>query len=598
MLPHSVVAATNKEEKESFVNESYQFYSGERIEDTRGLNAKEYASIHSVSVDQYGREYGVADVRKTDKKWYTGMMYFLNVGSGNDVKGVYNVTDILAQYGEEGFATDSPYSPGNASHIWGQPQLGYYSSGDEWVMRKHMELFAAADIDFLLLDCSNSVVYNAVTRKLFNIIAEYRAAGWNVPQVAYMLNNSADDVQRVIRDKLTEIKPFYDDEKYADVWFKPQPENKPMLVGSVNARDMVNAGVSGFPANYFYYRPTQWPQFAQNEDSMPWIDFELPQTVYQDAMNVSVAQHVTYRFSDTEGSRGRGWTIEGGNDHENFGKGANFSRQWDTVFENDDSLRFVTITGWNEWSAQKVMSNNSLSTHGAFYMGDTFNDEYSRDIEPCKESKLLDTAYLQTVGYVRKWTRQEAKHYKIPVETHTLNDFGEWQNAAVYEDFTGEAGERKWPRFDGKLTLHNPASRMDLKSLSMCVDDTNLYFRIETVGDIPAREAEDTAWMNLMLKPANAKYTDEYGFSYVVNRDADNILAVNGKGEYKAIGKAKTVVQGNVMLVSVPLSALSLTKENCTVDVKVADSFGYDVMSFYSQGDCMPAGRMAYRFGA
>lgn len=592
----SIACGNNKKHDDSLVNETYRFYNGERVKDTRGLDSKEYATSNSVSVDMYGREYGSSDVRKTDKNRYTGMMYFLNVGSGNDVKGVYNVTEILEQYGDEGFASDSQYSPSNASHIWGQPALGYYSSGDEWVIRKHVEMFAAIGIDFLLLDCSNSVTYEPVAKKLFDIIAEYRAAGWKVPQVAYMLNNSGSDIIKIITDKLAEIKPFYDNAKYADVWFKPQPENKPMLVGSVDAKATVEAGVSGFAPDYFYYRPTQWPQDPQKDDAMPWIDFEFPQTLYEDAMNVSVAQHVTYRFSDTEGARGRGWTSENGNNHEEFGKGANFLRQWETVFAHDESLRFVTITGWNEWAAMKT-NNPTLATHGNFFMGDTFNDEYSRDIEPCKESKLLDTPYLQTVNLVHDYTREEAKHYEIPVGSHALDDFGVWENAAVYEDFTGEAGARKWPRFDGKVTLQSPASRVDFKSLSVCVDDENMYFRIETVNDIPTLESDDTTWMNLMLKPANAKYTDDYGYSYVINRVADEILAVNGKGEYVSVGKAQTAIKGNVMLVKVPLAALSLTKEHCMLDIKVADSFGYDGMSFYSQGDCMPCGRLSYRFG-
>lgn len=103
--------------------------------------------------------------------------------------------------------------------------------------------------------------------------------------------------------------------------------------------------------------------------------------------------------------------------------------------------------------------------------------------------------------------------------------------------------------------------------------------------------------MNLFIKPANYRYTDNYGYSYVVNREENTVLAADKNGEYKSVGQAQTAIQGNIMLIKVPLSALGLTKENCLMEVKVADDFGKNVMNFYSQGDCMPAGRMSYQFG-
>ena len=584
--------------EESFVNEDYQFYGGPRQEDTRSLSAKEYAVNHTVGTDMYGRSFGASDGRKEDKTRYAGIFYFLNTGSGNDVKGIYNVTEIIEKYGEEEFGKDSVNSPGGASHIWGEPALGYYSAGDTFVMRKHMEMFVAADIDFLILDCSNTITYNEVARKLFDIIAEYRSEGWKAPQIVYMLSNSAPDAGLTnLRDVYS---TFYTEDKYDDVWFRPKPENKPMVAISPEARENLESANDPL-AQYFYFRDTQWPvnengTYTYRENGLSWMEYEYPQPLHIDLMNVSVAQHVTVRFSDKNGSRGRGWTNGNGNDHENFGKGANYENQWKTVAANDDRLRFATITGWNEWSAQKIYSAGG-GTHGSYFMCDTFNDEYSRDIEPSLENKLLDTPYMQTISYLRDWTGKEAVHYNIPEGTPSMNDFSEWKNAAVYEDFTVESGVREWPRFDGKVTLRSAAARVDFKSLSICVDETNAYFRIEAVDEIPPREEGDDSWMNLFIKPANYRYTDNYGYSYVVNREENTVLAADKNGEYKSVGQAQTAIQGNVMLIKVPLSALGLTKENCLMEVKVADDFGKNVMNFYSQGDCMPAGRMSYQFG-
>ena len=38
--------------------------------------------------------------------------------------------------------------------------MGYYRSDDPWVVRRHLPLIAAAGVDFLFLDYTNSSVYD------------------------------------------------------------------------------------------------------------------------------------------------------------------------------------------------------------------------------------------------------------------------------------------------------------------------------------------------------------------------------------------------------------------------------------------------------
>ena len=47
------------------------------------------------------------------------------------------------------------YGPLSAYH-WGQPQLGYYLSEDQWVMRKHASMLADAGVDFICFDVTNA----------------------------------------------------------------------------------------------------------------------------------------------------------------------------------------------------------------------------------------------------------------------------------------------------------------------------------------------------------------------------------------------------------------------------------------------------------
>lgn len=62
---------------------------------------------------------------------------------------------------------------------------GYYNSGDEYVIRKHIELLITAGIDFLVFDTTNAVTYDAVYEKIMKIIDEYLKAGWDAPKVAF-----------------------------------------------------------------------------------------------------------------------------------------------------------------------------------------------------------------------------------------------------------------------------------------------------------------------------------------------------------------------------------------------------------------------------
>ena len=54
-----------------------------------------------------------------------------------------------------------------------------------------------------------------------------------------------------------------------------------------------------------------------------------------------------------------------------------------------------------------------------------------------------------------------------------------------------------------------------------------------------------------------------------------------------------------IRTISVPLSALGLTEENCYVQFKVSDNVTKydDIMDYYVSGDCAPIGRLSYTYG-
>ena len=57
--------------------------------------------------------------------------------------------------------------------------------------------------------------------------------------------------------------------------------------------------------------------------------------------------------------------------------GKNYAQQWERAFELDPP--FVFITGWNEWVAGRWEIGPNQ-----YAFVDQFNQEYSRDVEPCR----------------------------------------------------------------------------------------------------------------------------------------------------------------------------------------------------------------------
>lgn len=583
-----------------------------RVEDTREIDDYKNTVNNIVTVDDYGVIAYSADGEKTDKERYVGMFYFLNLGMGSDVNGTYNVTEIINEYGIGKIGEDDPeVSPANVSHHWGQPVWGYYHSGDTWVIRKQVEMLTMAGIDFIVFDTSNAVTYDDNAQKVLDVLLEYYEQGWDVPKVMYHFNGGG--VTEFDEGNLTDIyTKFYEPGKYDELWFKP--EGKPMTIIMQATAERLQSDFATAKqkelAEYFQFRYAQWPiADPYKELGFPWMDFTYPQKVHTDMMSVSVAQHVTVKFSDTNGSHGRGWNyLTNRNEHDAFGQNINFKNQWKTVYENDNKLKYVFVTGWNEWIASKMYQPQNTSDHNGYLFCDTFNDEYSRDLEPSMESSIKDNGYKDLVSYVREYKYEAAKHYIYPEKTIDMNDFGEeqWAGAETYKDFVGECVERYYLAYDRSYYNEDSSNRNDIDTIRVARDSEYLYFRITTLADITAYKDKDVKWMNVWIKTQNGGTTNSLGYDYVINRELidDNrskILRAIGNASYEQAGEAEYKVQSNVMLVKVPLSALGLSEKNYDIEFKVSDNVKATakstILEFYNSGDSAPIGGLNYKYG-
>lgn len=580
-------------------------------EDTRQLTEQEYTIYNTVATDDFGRVTYAVDGVKTDKSRDVGIFYFMTLGSANNMSGIYDVSKIIEEYGVEEFGKNSAISPADKCHIWGESVFGYYDSRDPWVIRRHVEMLTFAGIDYLCVDGTNGLLYFYVADVLLEILLEYHNKGWDVPKFSYYLGGpdpASSDTPEYYYDMISlksVYEQYYKDGKYDDVMYKV--DGKPFVVIRESTENYLKTSSDSYLnmlGNYFSFRHRQWPNESTIYDNaMPWMDWGYPQKIHNGAINVSIAQHVTGRFSDTEGSRGRGWNYETEeNEHENFTKNINYENQWETALTND-TVENVFLTGWNEWTATKQTTD--VPEHNGYLMCDTFNDEYSRDIEPTKTGDLKDNAYLQTIRNIRDFKYTPAQNYAIPVKTFSLSDYSEdlWNGTVTFRDFTGDAIARDYQRYDGGAKYEDYSNRNDIDKIQVARDYKNLYFRIQTVNDITEYRQGDLRWMNLRINTSNSKNKDAMGYEYLLNSKIleDNksiVLRAGTDGKYKEIGKSEYSVSGNVMIVKVPLSLLGLNAAECEIEFKVTDNVKTtNLLEYYVSGDSAPIGTLNYKFG-
>lgn len=594
--------------------------SVERVPDDRNLTAARYSVLHIAGTDDFGRVISPVDGKVNDDR-YVGMFYFLTLGQHSNHTGIYDINKITfdSTYHKAFTEFDTFITPVGSAHFWGEPVFGYYHSCDAWVMRKQIEMLTMAGVDFLVLDTSNNVLYENVTKILYELLLEYQAQGWDVPKVVYYLGKHDLNADIGVIKRVYEI--FYSKEAYKSLWFTPNDPEKPMIVAPDNviaafakSNNKLEQELSGF----FDFRVTQWPNEGyHHENGAPWMDFRYPQTSQQGWISLSTAQHVTVCMTDIKGSRGRGWYPTkqrpnngewlGKNDHDNWRKDLNFQAQWDTVLnmtpeQRAADARFVFLTGWNEWVAEKLRAGDK-----DYFTCDTYCPEYSRDIEPSRSNGMKDYCYFMTVMNIRGDNFAPAVHYEYPAATPdiTKDDTAVWETSkATYRDFTGECGDRNYKAMAGDTVYTDTTGRNDIDTVTVLRDSEYLYFRITCADAITAHTEGDHGWMNLWLKTAGAEGDLMGGYEFVVNYEVDGnksqILRCKSPADMQSVGEADVNVFGKAMIIRIPLEALGLSENNYQVEFKVTDNVQdmiHDPLNLYSTGDAAPIGSLNFSFG-
>lgn len=568
------------------------------------------------------------------KNKYVGLFYFVATGymGEEDPKSVYNIYDLsklLEKYPADKFPinaspitalSDSEYynpqeAPVGVSYFWGKPLYDYYRSDDEWVIRKHLELFTYAGIDFLYLDYTNNVTYPEATKTLLKVIKQMQDEGYTPPKVMFFLHvtnpgNATTGFNRI-------IKHYYSTDEYDSCWFRGDkdmnPAQLPIVVGNF----------SGLEQKDFYdgYRDRlclieeQWPGLQHNENAIPWMDHNFPQKNHNGVMNVSVSQGGVASseayYNKAAAYKARGYDLADinqshGYEEDGVMSGVNFDWQWNTVHQNADKIKMVTVTGWNEWIVTKLDDKNpAAGASGRASFIDSFNMAYSRDAE-MMEGGYGDNYYMQIVENLRKFkgitvdgSDNVAKFDRKSI--NDLSDISVWDTARKYLDMGLSTVPRDWTLVDRSIQVTDNTSRNDIKYVQLLNDGDNLYVAVTCREEISKHAEGDANWMNLYLSCGGNGWE---GYDFIINRlpSSDGKTSIeklgsNGATEKKGDAKYAFAASGRTIVFSVPLSVLGVS-ENKVIGVKATDNLKKicDADEFMLHGDSAPMGRLNYAY--
>ncbi len=492
------------------------------------------------------------------------------------------------------------------TNFYNESVYGYASNYDEWMIRKQLELMAAAGIDAMASDNTNSVYWHTgASLHYFKVMHEMMKEGYKVPKMTYMFPFFYSDWTMKNLENI--YLDMYETGLYSDCWY--YWDGKPVLMAYPES--VASSVYADELMDYFTFRPCQ-PEYTtgQTRDNMwPWLE-AYPQNGYvklkdskynYECVSVGIAQNMTdaglTAMNRGPEVYGRSFTYKDRYEHYNEANhslyGYNFQEQWERAFELNPKMVF--ITGWNEYTMGRYES--WYGAKNAF--PDAFNDEYSRDIEPIK-GELQDVYYYQLVANMRRFKGVNPTPVASAAKTIDLaGDFAQWNDVGPeFHGYKGGTEKRDFTTYG----IHevNETGRNDIVLSKVARDDANLYFYVETAEKLSP--CTDEAWMRLFIN-ADRKLTGWEGYDYVINRvnpeNGKAVLekAVNDTWEWEKVGDVSYTIKDNKMMIELPRSMIAETG-SVDIEFKWNDNMQTEgnIMDFYVNGDTAPIGRFAYRY--
>ena len=555
------------------------------------------------------RDYSSAGEKKKDK--FVAMFYWTwHQGEDDTTYQVKNITEIVRKYPEAMKDYNHPAwgkRPGN--FYWEQPLLGYYKTTDPWVLRKHAEMLADAQVDAVFFDCTNgSITWQDSYEALMKTWDQAQKDGVNVPRIAFMLPFGAAPHSLVSLRQL--YQDVYKPGRYKNLWFIWK--GKPCIMGYPD--NLTNSAEDQEIARFFTFRPGQ-PDYVdgpRRNDQWGWLE-NYPQHGYVkdengkfEQVTVGIAQNAGpltkghCSASNLPGVFSRSFSQRNGFDPRPDGYlyGWNFQEQWDRAFELDPELVFVT--GWNEYVAGQWLPSDGW-TGDPFSFVDEFDWDHSRDIEPNKGwGDRGDVYYQQLVDNVRKFKGMDAPEKASVSKTIKIGKANGWADVAPY--YKGYKGNTMHRNHRGRCDQYyvNNTGRNDIVGAKVARDVDNLYFYVETAEKLTT--SSDRNWMMLFIDTDRDKSTGWNGYDVIVNRVSPKgnkaIVEKNvgNRWEWEPVAQSRFAVNDNKLELEIKRSVLNLAGKDIDIEFKWNDNMqeNGNIMDFYVNGDTAPGGRFNF----
>ncbi|MBA3939330.1 MAG: hypothetical protein H0X38_17915 [Planctomycetes bacterium] len=505
---------------------------------------------------------------------------------------------------------DPHYGPEHAYHWWGEPLFGHYRSNDEWVIRKHAQMLTDAGVDAVFFDVTNGPTYLDTVFSICRIYREIRAAGGRTPQISFICWSGGPRVVQTLYDEL------YGKGLYSELWFRWL--GKPLILAPLHVDDAKAPPPHDLDAklvDFFTIRQSwAWTKgqtwFGDGKDRWAWLDRHPQNPGWHDApdkpeqMPVGVAGHpidnLGRSFHDgAEPASGKRDTAAG----------ACFAEQWQRALAVDP--QFVFVTGWNEWVAMRFvhhgdsgpdMLGRKAHDGGSFFV-DTYDQEFSRDIEPMRGGHG-DDFYYQLAENIRRFKGgRPLPKASAPRRMVVGDDFSAWAGVGPdYCDDIEDVRQRSHPGFGDSGLLVDDSARNDLDTMKVARDADNVAFYARTRQSLTASTGHH--WMLLFLDTDGDHRNGWNGYDFVLNRTIHGGKTVLERclpgWKFATVAELPFTVHGNELQMVIPRALLGVDAQKgpLSIDFKWADGVGDsgDLTDWLGQGDVAPNGRFNYRF--
>ncbi|MCM1519911.1 MAG: hypothetical protein NC098_03920 [Lachnoclostridium sp.] len=508
------------------------------------------------------------------------------------------------------------------AYHWGEPEMGYFTSCDPYVIRKDMSMLTDAGVDLLVLDCTNAVCYFDEWDALFRVMEQLKEEGQKVPKICFWGFNGT------VAESLGNIYTYYyKKDKYRDLWYFL--DGKPLMLYNEEAT------YSQEFLDFFTFRNMWWGYF--NWNGHRYLGTEDRWCFGYDMHDTSVAAATPeQRASTHNGCReqmcvtpaqhastmvGKSWTLKQKepqlNDHDLPLKkflnkkwidhpeyyGFYFKERWDEALSVDPD--YIYLNDWNEWIAGQFAADNVsfMGRNSNFQFVDQYNAEFNRTIQPMKGGGT-DNYYMQMIDGIRRYKGVREAPLTITMADVTIDsDFDRWQAIdAEYFDTPGDVLHRNYTGYGGNR-YKDESGRNDILRSKVNVGEDNVTFYVTTASDLTPYT--DPNWMLLLINSDCDYTTGWHGFDYLVNKEfeSDNTSVVmswnNETSQWEKCGTARFRAEGTNLALEMPLATIGITDGNAgNFYFKWADNPADldDPISLCINGDTAPNRRFCYNY--